>query len=332
MAATFKVLTDDDIDNSIIPVEEFARDVFVGLHHEPRSLPSKYLYDTQGSKIYEQIMELPEYYLVRAEYEILETHRAEIAQLVQGQDFDLVELGAGNGYKTNLLLEEFQGQELSFEFVPIDISKSAMQGLSDSCNSRFPDLRMRGIVADYFDAMSWLAKQSMEQKFVLFLGSNIGNFLYEQAVDFLFSLWNVLNNGDLALIGFDLRKELDQMIPAYNDPQGVTAAFNLNLLERINRELGANFDLNKFRHYEPYDVHTGAMTSFLISMERQMVYIERLKRSFVFEAWEPVHIEQSYKYTEEDINNLAETVGFEIVEKYFDEGHNFCDAVWRVVK
>ncbi len=333
MASTYKVLSSDEIEEEISIVEEFAKDTFLGFNKTPKSMNSRYLYDTAGSKIYEQIMELPEYYLVKSELEILEKYKTAFAEFIGPEmEINLVELGAGNGYKTVLLLEAFLKKSINFEFVPIDISESAMKELCSLVNEKFPNLHTNGLVADYFDSMKYLKKQSKKTNFVLFLGSNIGNFLYDQAMEFLYQLWNVLHDGDYLLIGFDLRKDLDKMIKAYNDSKGVTAKFNYNLLRRMNKTLGANFDISKFKHYEPYDVFTGAMTSYLLSMENQEVYIKKLKKSFTFEKWEPIHIEQSYKYTEEDIDDLASTTGFEVINKFYDSEHNFCNALWKCNK
>ena len=333
MASRYIVLTSDEIEEQISLVDEFAKDTFLGLNKTPKSIHSRYLYDNAGSKIYEQIMDLPEYYLVKSELEILEKYKSVFAEFIgPDMDINLVELGVGNGVKTALLIEEFLKKNLNFEFVPIDISESAMKELCSLLNKKFPNLRTNGLVADYFDSMKYLKKQSTKTNFVLFLGSNIGNFLYDQAMEFLYHLWNVLHDGDYILIGFDLRKDLNTMINAYNDSKGITAQFNYNILTRMNKTLGANFDISKFKHYEPYDVFTGAMTSYLLSLEDQDVFIKNLKKSFHFKMWEPIHIEQSYKYTEEDIDNLASTTGFEVINKFYDSKHYFCSALSQCKK
>jgi uncharacterized SAM-dependent methyltransferase len=167
---------------------------------------------------------------------------------------------------------------------------------------------------------------------VLFLGSNIGNFNATESRVFLRSLWSSLNDGDFLLIGFDLKKEIDLLIRAYNDNQGVTADFNLNLLRRINRELGGDFQLEKFEHYSTYDVFSGAMESYLVSRRTQEVFIRALGKSFSFEAWEPIHTEVSHKYLPEGISTLAEETGFEIVDEMSDTRGWFIDALWKVKK
>ena len=218
MASTYKILSSDEIEEEISIVDEFAKDTFLGFNKTPKSINSRYLYDSAGSKIYEQIMELPEYYLVKSELEILEKYKTVFAEFIgPDMEINLVELGAGNGYKTALLLEAFLKKSINFEFVPVDISESAMKELCSLLNKKFPNLQTNGLVADYFDSMKYLKKQSTKTNFVLFLGSNIGNFLYDQAMEFLYQLWNVLHEGDYLLLGFDLRKDLDKMIKAYND-------------------------------------------------------------------------------------------------------------------
>ena len=167
---------------------------------------------------------------------------------------------------------------------------------------------------------------------VLFLGSNLGNFHKSQARGFLRNLWNVLKNGDLVLIGFDLKKNIDMMQKAYNDPGGITSRFNLNLLHRINRELGGNFDLKKFQHYSSYHVLSGAMESYLVSLEKQSVFIKAIGQTFLFEHWEPVHTEYSYKYLESDIKELAEKTGYKIQKQLYDQKKYFVDSIWRVQK
>ena len=332
LTASYKVLSNEDIQNSIDISDQFVKDVFVGLNQEKKSIPSKYFYDAIGSQIYEEIMDLPEYYLVRSEYEILEAHKLAISDILKGNEFNLVELGAGNGYKTKILLDQFIKSNLKFEYVPIDISEAAIIDLTNSCNNWFSDLKTHGIVADYFEAIKWLSTRTYKRNCILFLGSNIGNFLYDEAVEFLFSIWNTLNHGDYMIIGFDLRKELSTMLAAYNDPEGITAKFNLNLLQRMNRELGANFDLAKFRHYEPYDVYTGAITSYIISKDHQDIYFDKFKQTIHFKKWEAIRVEQSFKYSNEDIKSLAKSTGFKIIKDFYDSKHYFTDSIWQVNK
>lgn len=332
MSATYTVLKPRDLTGNYREKMQFSTDVLHGLSETPKWLPARYHYDDEGSRLFQKIMKLPEYYPTRCEFEILQTQKEKIAGLVSGETFNLVELGSGDGAKTKILLHYFLEQGLSFQYVPVDISESAMKGLISSLSGEIPNLDTRGIVADYFDSLIYLGGINKRKNLILFLGSNLGNFNGTQARVFLRSLWNTLNNDDLVLIGFDLKKDIDKMILAYNDSQGVTAQFNLNVLKRINRELGGNFDINKFRHYATYEVESGAIESYLVSLEPQTVFIGEIGQIFHFDAWEHIHTEYSYKFLVSDIEGLAERTGYTIEKQLFDSKKYFVDSVWRVHK
>lgn len=332
MSATYKILSQRDLDEISSERKTFAQDVLIGLSEPRKHIPAKYHYDAEGSRLFQRIMELPEYYPTNCEFEIFRTRKDEIAQQIRGEPFNLVELGAGDGVKTSILLDHFLDQDFRFQYVPIDISEAAMEWLIHSLRKKFPSMVANGIVAEYFEGLKWLSKIDQQRNLVLFLGSNLGNFSAAQSKVFLRTLWNSLNNDDLVLIGFDLKKDIDLMLKAYNDSQGVTSKFNLNLLHRINRELGGNFDLAKFRHYATYDVFTGAMESYLVSLEAQTVFIEELSETFDFMPWEPIHTEFSYKYLITDIEKLAREAGFAIEKHLFDSRNYFVDSLWRVQK
>ena len=275
--------------------QEFANDVLIGLSQPLKWLPSKYIYDARGSRLFKKIMELPEYYLTRTEIEILESKKKEIAKEIGDKEFNLIELGCGDGKKTKILLEQFLNNDQSLHFFPIDISEDSISEFIDCLRGQYPDLRSEGLVSDYFEGLYWLSAQNHRKNVVLFLGSNIGNFTPLKAGVFLSSLWQALNNDDLVLVGFDLRKNTDMMVKAYNDEKGITAAFNKNLLMRINRELKGNFELDQFEFYATYDVVEGAIQSYLISKIEQKVFIGELKWLFSLKAKEPIHTESSYK-------------------------------------
>jgi dimethylhistidine N-methyltransferase len=321
-----------DLESKISIQSAFIRDVLIGLSSTPKNLSSKYFYDAEGSRLFQKITELPEYYLTRCEFEIFENHKDAIADFLQNEPYNLVELGPGDARKTRVLIEHLLERKIDFRYVPIDISSAALEGLVESMQSDFPDLEMHGLVSDYFNALNWLKTLNHRKNFVLFLGSNIGNFNRESSRIFLHSLWNSLNAGDLVLIGFDLKKDIELLLKAYNDSKGVTRQFNLNLLRRINRELGGDFDVSKFRHYANYNVFSGAMESYLVSKESQTVRIQEIGQSFSFEAWEPIHTEYSYKYLESDIVKLAEDTGFTLVQQLYDPQKFFTDVIWRVNK
>ena len=332
MGASYQILTHKDLEQLGGMDQEFASDVLVGLSMTPKRLSSRYFYDERGSRLFQKIMELPEYYLTACEFDILRSKKEKISAFIEEESFNLVELGAGDGRKTSIILEHFLEKKLIFKYIPVDISEAAMMTLMNLLNTKFPQLISKGIVAEYFNGLKWLNYMSSHKNMVLFLGSNLGNFDKAHARAFLHNLWNVLNNDDLVMIGFDLKKDINLMLKAYNDKEGITAEFNLNLLRRINQKLGGNFDLKKFLFHSSYDVFTGAMESYLVSKEKQTVVIKGISQSFSFEAWEPIHTEYSYKYLESDIQELAAETGFVIEKQLYDSKKYFVDSIWRVQK
>jgi len=332
MPASYRILEHKDLVKASSFEHAFLIDVLNGLSRMPKRLNSRYFYDEEGSKLFQKITELPEYYLTNCEFDILRRHKKVFSQIVAGTSFNLIELGPGEGQKTEVLLDHFLKKELEFRYIPIDISQAAMKTLIDILNEKYADLETEGLVAEYFDGLKWLSSTSLRRSMVLFLGSNLGNFDKPSAKDFLRNLWNALNDGDYTVIGFDLKKDIKLMLMAYNDTQGVTRKFNLNLLRRINRELGGNFDLDKFYFYASYDVFTGAMESYLVSKEKQTVLVEEIGQTFDFDAWEPIHTEYSYKFLESDIEELAAETGFVIEAHLYDSRKYFVDSIWRVHK
>ncbi len=311
---------------------DLAVDVLVGLSESPKRLPSRLFYDAEGSRLFAQISDASEYYLTRVEHEILERNVAAITAPLLQAPFNLIDLGAGDGRKTNVILEHLLNIGADVRYVPIDISEAAIADLCARTRKKYPTIPVTGLVSEYFQGIRWLAEQGGRRNLVLFLGSNIGNFDRSGAHRFLRGLWNAMEPNDLLLAGFDLKKDPEVLLHAYNDSQGLTRDFNLNLLKRINRELGGHFDLDKFRHFSTYNVFSGAMESYLLSLESQTVVIDALEHSFDFEPFEPVHTEYSFKYLDKDVDNMAEATGFVIEDRYFDEHHHMCDALWRVEK
>ncbi len=312
----------------------FAKDIFKGLSSEPKFLSSKYFYDDEGSRLFQQIMDLPEYYLTRAEFEIFENQTKEIYEAFTAQNLslDLIELGAGDGTKTAVLIDYFLQRKTDFTYSPIDISREAVNLLTENFTAEFPDLQINAKTGDYFSILETLKNESKRPKILLFLGSNIGNFTREQALEFFKHLREVMNESDLLFVGFDLQKDPRVILRAYDDAQNVTARFNLNLLKRINRELGANFDLENFSHYAIYRPIECAARSFLISRENQTVFIKSLNQSFDFKQWEPIFMEISQKYNLEMIEDLARAGGFEVERNFFDSQNYFVDSLWKVSK
>lgn len=280
-------------------------------------------------------MALPEYYPTRTELAIFQAQGAAIVQALQagtaeapaGQTLAVVELGAGDGLKTKILLRELLAQSAAFTYVPVDISPSALEELVASLRQELPALPTEPLAAEYTTALATLA-QRPGAKAVLFLGSNIGNFEPADQRDFLQALAAPLTAADRLLVGFDLRKDPRRIRAAYDDAQGVTAEFNLNLLRRFNQELGADFQLENWQHYPDYDPSTGAMRSWLVSRRAQSVRVAALGgQTFDFAAWEAIHTENSFKFTLPQIGELAQAVGLRVVEVFQDEAGDFADVV-----
>ena len=300
-----------------------------GLGRSPRSIPSRWFYDPRGSRIFQWISNLPEYYLTRAEREILERHGEAMVKPLLGKRLTVVDLGAGDGHKTRLLIDRLRGRSPSLTYAPIDVSQSALDEATGRLRAEQPGLEVLALRAEYGKGLRRLARlRRGDTKLVLFLGSSIGNLERGEALDFLRDLRRALRPGDHVLVGFDLVKDPEALRRAYDDPQGITAAFNLNLLVRMNRELGADFDLAGFRHRATFDPRRPAMESWLVSRRRQTVTLAG--RRFAFEPGEEIHTEISCKYRERDVTAFARDAGFEEVGRFRDRLRRFLDALWRV--
>ena len=272
-----------------------------GLRAENKYLSSKYFYDETGDKLFQQIMACPEYYPTRCEMEILQHQSPKMVELFceHGRSFDLIELGPGDATKSWHLLKEFQKEKVPFTYYPIDISSNVISGLEARLPVSLPGIRLHGLNGEYMDKMEQVSTFSAARKVVLFMGANIGNMTMPQATFFCRQLYDRMRPGDLLVIGFDLKKHPKIILDAYNDHQGITRAFNLNLLYRINRELGADFNPDQFGHYPVYDPGSGACRSYLISLTAQEVHVGDI--TITFRENEPLYMEISQKYT------LAET-------------------------
>lgn len=309
-------------------LQQFAMDVSEGLSKHQKSLPSKYFYDAQGDKIFQQIMAMPEYYLTNAEEEILKEQATKIASVLSSdqENLDILELGAGDGSKISHLLEAI-GLQLGYDKVsyrPIDISSHVLGVLKAKLSARLPALSVAPICAEYNDALSSLTQQK-HPKVILFLGSNLGNFSPSEAKSFLSALADNMNSGDKLLLGLDINQNTETLMEAYNDKSGITKSFNMNLLQRINRELGANFDLDRFNHAPVYVENEHAAYSYITSTESQSVHIEKLGEDFDFEAGELIHTEISRKYSKQTLEEIIEPEALEIVAEFKDSQGLFCD-------
>lgn len=310
---------------------QFAEDVLAGLSAEPKRLSSMYFYDDEGTRLFQHIMKLPEYYLTGCETEIFRNSTRDIFRAFSngGDPFEIIELGAGDGTKTAILIEDFLARGADLSYSPIDISTAALDALTSKFRERFPELHISPQEGDYFRVLHSL-RSSGRRKILLFLGSNIGNFSRTRSIDFFRSLRDSMGSNDLLFIGFDLHKDPNVILKAYDDPAGVTAAFNLNLLRRINRELGADFDLEGFSHYAMYLPDECAARSFLISRRRQTVEIAALGQSFEFGPWEAVFVEISQKFSLPMIDDLAAESGFAVKQNFLDSRGYYCDSLWKV--
>lgn len=319
--------------SSAIKQDSFAEDVEKGLSANPKFLSSKYFYDDEGSRLFQEIMKLPEYYLTRSEYEIFLKCSEEIFEAFEGGKtaFDLIELGAGDGYKTAVLIDDFLKRDADFRYVPIDISAEALNSLTEKFKNKFPNLLMQTEQGDYFKMLGTFSQKSDKKKIILFLGSNIGNFSEPQALEFFKKLRAVMNERDFLFIGFDLHKNPKTILNAYDDSQGITAKFNLNLLKRINRELGADFNIEEFSHYASYHPLERAARSFLISQKDQTVRIKSLGKTFEFKKWEPIYMEVSQKYGEKMIEQLASESGFTVARNFYDENKFYLNSLWKPI-
>lgn len=318
--------------NELVINHEFAQAVLDGLTKEKKELSSKYFYDLKGSELFNQITHHPDYYLTNCEIEILEENKNKLSWLLSKEAFNLIELGPGEGIKARILIDEFMKNSLDFNYFAVDISKKYLNQIVKQFNKEQPYLKTHIINSDFFSGLKSLNTQSKARNMVLFLGSSIGNFDTEHAKKFFRSIWENLQNGDYFFVGFDLKKDIEILLKAYNDSDYITKAFNLNLLERLNRELRANFDLSAFNHFGTYNAYLGAMESYLISLKNQTVFIQALNKSFVFEEFEPIHVECSYKYTERQIKEFALTSGFEVVDQFTDSKNYFLNSLWKVRK
>jgi dimethylhistidine N-methyltransferase len=306
---------------------DFAADVRAGLTKAvQKELPSKYLYDTIGSKLFEVIAELPEYGLTRADERLLRGHAQEIVQRIPG-DVIVCELGSGSGKKTRWILEALSRRGHTSYF-PIEISPAALA----VCRRELADITSVGIVGlerEYLDGLLEVSarRQEGQRILVLFLGSTIGNFSYPSDGKFLRDIRSILQPGDALLLGTDLEKPIPQLIDAYDDPLGVTSAFNLNLLGRINRELEAGFVLARFEHVARFNAETRSVEMHLRSMQRQTVAIRGADLTVTFDAGETIWTENSHKYSLGEVSRIAEAAGWACEARLIDQEWPFAESL-----
>ncbi len=311
-------------------VATFAEDVRAGLGAAPRRLSPKYFYDDLGSALFEAITRLPEYYLTRVERDLLATYGREIAGALDGP-VELVELGSGSALKTRLLIDAILERQPRLTFHPIDISADALTESSLALVASYERLRIVAYAGDYFPLLREKRVVTRDRVLALFLGSNIGNFEPDDARELLSLLAAALRPGDGVLIGYDLKKDPSILELAYDDPTGVTAAFNKNLLGRMNRELGADFDVSAFRFHACWDETRGAILSYLVADTAQRVGIPLAELTVDFAAEETIHTESSYKFSRDEIVALARRCGYAERTSYTDAAGRYALSLLTVV-
>lgn len=310
-----------------------AEDTLRGLSANPKFLLSKYFYDDAGSAIFQDIMNMPEYYLTDCELEIFSTQKEAIMHAFYSEKmgFNLVELGSGDGLKTKILLKCLARNKVPFQYIPVDISEKANSELVKSLKTELPEVRVEAKTGDYFQELKSLDGHASQRKIILFLGSNIGNFSDKETDEFLKQIAVFTSCGDKVLIGFDLKKSPQVIMNAYNDPHNHTCRFTLNHLERLNRELDADFDIQQFEQHTTYNPVTGEVKSFLVSKCEQTVHIGALEKSFHFKQTEPVFMELSRKFDLETIGRMAEFYGFKVDKQFTDKRNFFVDSLWEKI-
>jgi L-histidine Nalpha-methyltransferase len=300
----------------------FADDVRTGLTGRPKTLFAKYFYDAVGSALFEAITKLPEYYLTRAESEILAYNSDDIVRTV-GSPIEIVELGSGSSTKTRYLLDAAFRVQDRVRYRPIDISQAAIESSSATLRRMYPNIVVDAYAQEYLSGLKQLRRDNGSRALIIFLGSNVGNFEPEEAGTTLRAISGALRPGDAFLLGADLKKDPAVLRAAYDDALGVTAAFNKNILARINRELGGHFDLNQFRHRAWYNESASRVEMHLESARAQRVLVEAIDIVVDFDEGETIHTESSYKYDTEQLDALARDTGFAVAKRWVDPQRRF---------
>jgi L-histidine N-alpha-methyltransferase len=315
--------------SEVLGVDRFAKDVREGLLADPKTLPCKYFYDEEGSRLFEKICDLPEYYLTRTEDSIL---RDNVAEMVEGwhKSPALVELGSGSSSKTRRLIAAAIKRYGALGYFPIDVSLTILEESARNLKAEFSELRVQGFAGDYRDALGTLCGRIRRPKLILFLGSSLGNYARDEAITLLREVASVMSPDDRFLLGTDLVKDPICLEPAYDDAAGITAAFNRNLLTRINRELGADFDLDQFRHRALYREDLSRIEMHLVARSTHTVTISKSRCKVTFVDGESIHTENSHKYTVCQLRELADLSGFKEEASWTDPLQYFRLQRWRV--
>jgi L-histidine Nalpha-methyltransferase len=302
--------------------EGFGEQVKEGLTAQQKWLPSKFLYDQLGSILFEAICVLPEYYLTRTERRILEENSRDIVSGL-GRGGWLVELGAGSAVKTQILIQQVMQDHGSLVYCPIDISEEALRIAEANTRSRFPEVEFRGVQGDWFEVLGRLRDMGPKKKLIAFLGSSIGNMDHAEAVGFFSSLASKMNEGDQVLLGTDMVKDVEEMLPAYDDAAGVTAAFNRNVLVRLNRNLDGDFDPRAFSHEARWAPEESRVEMHLVARRDQTVRLGRIGLEVRLREGESIHTENSHKFTPEVVDDLAARAGLRVKRFWSDPRDRF---------
>jgi len=309
--------------------KRFENDVLEGLTQHPKAIPSKYFYDDAGDRLFQKITTLGEYYLTRCEKEILHEQVAQIAEILTDTErVRVIELGAGDGHKTIPFLKRLAELGVNVDFVPVDISEDVLQQLAKKFKEIIPEGSIHPFSADYFNVHF---PEYNGTTFWMYMGSTIGNLTKDKAIGLLKNLRDSAKEGDIIGLGYDLRKDPTTILAAYNDKEGITAKFNLNLLSRINRELGANFNLADWKHYPIYDVITGEAKSYLLSKKQQTVYFPKSEQTIQFEAWEAIHTEISKKFSSLEMNQICLQAGWKAKAVLTDKAANYALSFYEII-
>jgi len=295
-----------------------AEDVREGLTHRPKRLPPKYIYDEAGSRLFEQITRTPEYYLTRTEMRLLQEVAPEIIRHVEPRD--LVELGPGSSAKTRVLLDAMRDEDLLHRYIPVEVSPSMVETTSRRLTAEYPGLRIHGVVGDFLQHMDKVPRG--DRRLVIFLGSTLGNLHPDEALRFLRRVAATLGPDDAFLLGADLVKPREVLEAAYNDAEGITARFNRNVLEVVNRNLGGEFDSDRFSHVSFYNPQESRIESYLEADEAQEVRIRDLDLTVRFEEGERIHTEYSHKYTREMLEGYLSDAGLAL-ERWFTDAREW---------
>ena len=307
--------------SSVKKQKTFLNEITLSLNRTPKSINPKFFYDNTGSKLFDMICSLPEYYLYNSEIEILRNIKKEIKSYIDSE-IRLVELGSGSSIKTRILLDTLYDLQTDVEYFPIDISDILSFSTQELCNI-YKDLKITGIIDTYENGLNFIEGYDNKPNLIPFLGSSLGNFNHLEGIQFLKTISTMMKDSDLFLIGFDLKKNESILQKAYNDSNGITAKFNLNVLKRINTELNGDFDLSKFSHHVVYNEMYGRIEMYLKSLCTQTVKITDASMSINLLKYELIHTENSYKFSISQIESKFEEANIKIKKIWYDSQNYF---------